>query len=97
LIGLELNASKCEIVCNIQRTVEKFKIFGGFKTVQLSDLTLLESPVHSGPAVDADLKSKCADLARSVSRLALLHAHDALVILRNCVNININICSIKLK
>jgi len=44
-LGLELNASKCEIVCNIQRTVKKLKIFGGFKTVQLSDLTLLGSPV----------------------------------------------------
>jgi len=31
--------------------VEKYKIFEGFKTVQLSDLTLLGSPVHSGPAV----------------------------------------------
>jgi len=35
-LGLELNASKCETVCNIQRTVEKFKIFGGFKTVQFN-------------------------------------------------------------
>jgi len=28
-LGLELNASKCEIVCNIQRTVEKFEILRG--------------------------------------------------------------------
>jgi len=43
--------------------------------------------VHSGPAVDAILESKCEDLARAVSRLALLHAHDALVILRNSLRV----------
>jgi len=67
--------------------VENFKIFGGFKTVPLSDLTLQGLPVHSGPAVDAVLESKCEDLARAVSRLALLHAHDALVILRSSLSV----------
>jgi len=65
-LGLELNASKCEIVCNIQRTVEMFSIYGGFKTVHLSDLTSLGSPVHSSPTVDAVLESKCEDLVRAV-------------------------------
>jgi len=86
-LGFELNASKCAIVCNILHTVEKFKIFGEFKTVQLSNLTLLGLPVHSGPAENAVLESKCEDLARAVSRLALLHAHDALVILRNSLSV----------
>jgi len=67
--------------------VEKFKIFEGFKTVHLSDLTLLGLPVHFGSAVDAVLESKCEDMARAVSRLALLHVHDALVILRNSLSV----------
>jgi len=67
--------------------VEKFKIFGEFKAVQLSDLTLLGSPVDYGPAVDAVLESKCEDLARAVSRMALLHVNDALVILNNSLSV----------
>ena len=48
---------------------------------------MLGSPVQSGPAVDAALETKCADLSRAVSRLYLLHAHDALVILRNSLSV----------
>jgi len=43
--------------------------------------------VHAGPAIDAVLGSKCDDLARAVSLFTLLHAHDALVILRNSLRV----------
>jgi len=86
-LGLELNPTKCEIVGLSQSDANNVNEFNSFRIVKLEDLTLLGSPVQSGRAVDAALAVKCADLTRAVSRLSLLHAHDALVILRNSLSV----------
>ena len=86
-LGLELNPTKCEIVGLSQSDADNVNEFNSFRIVQLEDLTLLGSPVQSGRAVDAALEVKCADLNRAVSRLSLLYAHDALVILRNSLSV----------
>jgi len=86
-IGLELNSNKYEVVGLSQADVDNVDVFKNFKVFQLEDLTLLGAPVQSGRAVDAALEIKCADLTRAVSRLSLLHAHDALVILRNSLSV----------
>jgi hypothetical protein len=86
-LGLELNPTKCEIIGLTQSEVDNINILKCFKVVQLEDATLLGSPVQSGRAVDAALEIKCADLTRAVSRLSLLHTHDALVILRYSLSV----------
>ena len=86
-LGLVLNPTKCEIIGLSQSAVNRIEAFYYFNVVQLEDLTLLGSLVQPGPAVDAALETKCADLSRAVSRLYLLHAHDALVILRNSLSV----------
>jgi len=86
-LGLALNPTKCEIIGLNRTAVNRIKAFHNFNVVQLEDLTLLDSPVQPGPAVDVALEAKCADLTRAVSRLSLLHAHDALVILRNSLSV----------
>src|SRR5208282_5949090 len=85
-LGLELNPTKCEIVGLSQSDADNVNEFNSFRIVQLEDLTLLGSSVQSGRAVDTALEVKCADLTREVSRLSLLHAHDALIILQNSLS-----------
>lgn len=49
-------------------------------------MTLLGAPVLKGPAVDKALNSKVDELERAIQRLSLLHAHDALVLLKNSLS-----------
>ena len=49
-------------------------------------MTLLGAPILQGPALDKALKMKVDDLDRVVSHLKLLHAHDALVLLKNSLS-----------
>ena len=46
-------------------------------------MTLLGAPILKGPALDSALQIKVDDLTRAVDRLRLVHAHDALVLLKN--------------
>ena len=46
-------------------------------------MLLLGAPVLKEPAVDLALQNKVSNLHRAMGRLALLHSHDALVLLRN--------------
>jgi len=88
-LGLELNRAKCEIISTDQsRTVmNDFPEFCGFHVMSLDDLTLLGAPVQPGQAVDTALEAICEDLTRAVSRLSLVHTHDALIILRNSLSV----------
>ena len=49
-------------------------------------MTLLGAPILKGPAVDKALDNKVADLERAMQRLSLLHAHDAMVLLKNSLS-----------
>ena len=51
--------------------------------VAKESITLLGAQILKGPAVDQALLKKVAELNISVERLSLLHAHNALVLLRN--------------
>ena len=50
-------------------------------------MTLLGAPVLKGTAQDTAIQKKIDDLSRAIERLAHLHAHDALVILKNSLAI----------
>ena len=81
--GLTLNESKCEIIASNFDIIENIDTFRDFRRVAAQHMTLLGAPVLKGPAVDCALQHKVDDLQRAVGRLALLHSHDALVLLRN--------------
>ena len=51
------------------------------------ELTLLGAPILKGKAVDEAIQKKVDALERAISRLALLHAHDARCLLRNSISI----------
>ena len=60
-----------------------FKFFKHFRRVQPEDLSLLAAPILKGRAFDTALRKKIEDLDRAISRLTLLHPHDALTLLKN--------------
>ena len=43
------------------------------------------APILKGSAVDKALADKISELERAIGRLSLLHAHDALCLLRNAL------------
>ena len=81
--GLTLNESKCEIIASNFDIIENIDTFREFRRVAPQHMTLLGVPVLKGPAVDCALQHKVDDIQRAVGGLALLHSHDALVLLRN--------------
>ena len=81
--GLTLNASKCENIAINFDIVDNIDTFKDFKRIESIDMTLLGALVLKGPAVNFVLQNKVNDLHRAVGHLALLHLHDALVLLRN--------------
>jgi hypothetical protein len=82
-LGLKLNPSKCEIIEGSLAASQS--AFHGFIRQEISEATLLGAPIASGKAMDDILHQKCEDLARGMSRLYLLDAHDALILLRAAV------------
>ena len=60
-----------------------YPIFKDFKRIRKDDLTILGVPILKGPAVDNESADKISELVRAIGRLSLLHAHDALCLLRN--------------
>jgi len=84
--GLILNPLKCEIIANDFDSVPNLTAFHQFKRVITRDMTLLGAPVQRGPAVELALQTKLDDLDRAMSRLTMLHSHDALVLLKNSLS-----------
>ena len=80
--GFQLNPAKCKIVAANFNEVEKYPILKDFKGIRKKDLTILGFPILKGTAVDKALTDKISELARAIGRLTLLHAHDALCLLR---------------
>ena len=85
--GLILNAHKCEIIVNNFDQIDKFPVFKDFRRIAKEDQTLLGASILEGKAVDKALIAKITDLERSVERLSLLPAHDALCLLKNALAI----------
>ena len=57
--------------------------FKNFIRTTTTDMNLLGAPILKDKAQDIALKQKNDDLERAISRLSLLQAHDALVLLKN--------------
>ena len=64
---------------------KNYPVFDGFKKVKKEDLNLLGSLVFKGSAVDKALENKVTELKSVIGRLSLLHANDALCLLRNAL------------
>ena len=79
-IGLRLNRKKCEFISATGLSSEP--IFGDFVHLDLQNASLLGAPLTVGHAMDSMLASRCEDLNRAISRLELIAAHDAIILLR---------------
>ena len=83
-LGLSLNTTKCEIVCDDMTTCGTLLFeLPGTQLVEVSQAQLLGSPVGDDACVTAALMEKMEILRRVCERLQLLTAHDALILLRH--------------
>ena len=72
-----------------------YLIFKDFKRIRKEDLTILGVPILKGPAVDKEPANKISELVRAIGRLSLLHAHDALFLLRNALAMPMLLCILR--
>jgi len=79
-IGLRLNDLKCEFISSTGRSTNP--VFQHFVHLTVDNADLLGAPVIVGTAMDRALSNRCDDLSRAVSRLQLIPAHDALILLK---------------
>jgi hypothetical protein len=79
-MGLRLNDKKCEHISCSGRSTNP--VFQHFIHLTVNQAELLGAPVTTGEAMDRALSNRCDDLARAASRLSLITAHDALILLR---------------
>ena len=79
-IGLRLNDKKCEFISSTARSSDP--VFRQFIHLTADNAELLGAPLTTGPAMDRALGRRCDDLSRAASRLRLVAAHDALILLR---------------
>ena len=80
-MGLQLNVSKCELICAIDSIITD-PTLSSFKIIQPIDSTLLGAPLFPGTALDRAWTERCTELSRIISRLDLVGAQDALILLR---------------
>ena len=80
LIGLHINAAKCEIISRLP--APQASQFSKFIFLEPEEAELLEAPLFTGSNTDAVLSSRCAELNTAINRLSLLSAHDALILFR---------------
>jgi len=85
-IGLELNESKSELISH-PRLTSIPDSFTNFTRVSIDKATLLGAPVGSNDAINEALDKKIKDFDLAISRLKLVSAHDALIILRNALSL----------
>ena len=57
--------------------------FRDFLTTSKENAPLLDAPLTDGPALNDALEARCADIDRTIGRLRLLPAHDALTLLKS--------------
>ena len=81
--GLQINASKCEIISH--GTVTQRPQFNSFIFLAPDEAELLRAPLFQGRKMDDSLAHRCAEFNTTISRLSLLllSAHDALILFRS--------------
>ena len=62
------------------------EVFKEFIRIPRQEMTLLGASILQGPALNEALTTKVDDLDKTVNRLKLLHAHNALVLLKNRIS-----------
>lgn len=83
-MGLCLNASKCEFIC--QSHCPSGLPASNFIHVAPGDAVLLGAPLLRDSALDKVLRDCSSELARCQSRLPLICAHDALLLLKSSLS-----------
>ena len=78
--GLILNEKKCEAITLEGQTIKP--VLQQFIHLTPVKSMLLGAPLSKGQAMDNSFSSQCNDLEKATSRLELVTAHDALVLLR---------------
>ena len=83
-LGLELNHSKSELICN-QPSIREAMLLEApsLRTVNCSNATLLGSPIGDVDCIDDVIMRKIEMLQLMGERLNLLCSHDALSLLRH--------------
>ena len=86
-LGLHLNASKCEIIS--KNTTKQFEstAFECFQRKDLDNLCLIGALILRGPVTYNCHSEKYVKLNKGTSRLLMLQAHDAMIILKNSLGI----------
>ena len=74
--GLHLNTAQCEIIMEDFTAIASSSPLAYFVRVEKSEMMLIGAPVTKGKTQDKAITDK-------IEQLSLLHAHDALVILKN--------------
>ena len=84
-IGLDLNASKCELLFHPGDLPTLLPAcMSSFVFVPMPEAVLLGAPLFVGPALDQAWSSRCDMLKKVLDRLKDIAAHDALILLRSC-------------
>ena len=83
-VGLQLNHTKCELISkNPSASDAIFEVLPALRVVSLDDAELLGSPIGNSESISQAIHRKCEKLKLLKSRLCLLYAHDALLLLRH--------------
>jgi len=84
-MGLELNMSKSELIAHQELLVNDCTL-QSFMRVNVSDASLLGSPIFPGPVLDNTWSDLCEALDRDGDRLCRVSSQDALILLRSCLS-----------
>ena len=85
-IGLVLNPTKSELITQVSEnhiSLSSESPMSGFSVLDMDNAQLLGSPILTGSAMNSILSARVDDLKRAMTRLCLLEAQDALLILRS--------------
>ena len=87
-LGLQLNRSKSELLCEDPTTRDQLlKVVPGLQVIGMDQVEILGSPVGSMTSVDVVINEKIRLLELLGERLRLLQAQDALLLLRHSLAI----------
>jgi len=77
---IQINVAKSEIINHGPRP--RAAQFEGFISLAPDEAELLGAPLFAGKKMDDLIENSCSDLNTAISRLSLLSAHDALILLK---------------
>jgi len=87
-LGLVVNVPKCEVITDDEEVLQKIrKMAPSIRHVKTASAMLLGAPIGGKQSIDEVLAVKLQEIRRLSSRLALINAHDALFLLKNCFSI----------